>query len=480
MSKFNLTKAFKKTINRAGGRAFKKSPKLELVSILLTSFVQGQFYRSANEQMATVRRLIKKVDPLFAAKAAVFARNEYGMRSISHVLAAELATRLSGTEWGKDFYEAIVRRPDDMTEILSYFRTQGNVLPTNAMKKGFAKAFDKFDAYQLAKYRSENKAVKLIDIVNLCSPKPTKVNAKALELLVKGQLRSTETWEAKLTQAGKASNRVDAKSQAWESLIREGRIGYFALLRNLRNIIEQAPHVLDEALALLVDEKRIKKSLVFPFRYLTAYKMLETNDATGRKVRKALDKAINISCNNVPNLENTLVVIDNSGSMGCSVAGSNHLKCNEAGAIFGMILAKKSNADVMEFATSARYIPYDLDQSVMRFGAKFAQKNKVGHGTNFHSIFQKAHKAYDRIVIFSDMQGWIGNYTPKKAFESYCKRYSCDPFVYSFDLRGHGTLQFPENKVACVAGFSDKVFDMMKVCETDKKALVRKIEAVEF
>ncbi|MDE1770632.1 MAG: hypothetical protein KGI28_08800, partial [Thaumarchaeota archaeon] len=45
-------------------------------------------------------------------------------------------------------------------------------------------------------------------------------------------------------------------------LIKERKIGYFALLRNLRNISEQAPEIMNEALEMLVDEKLIKSSLV--------------------------------------------------------------------------------------------------------------------------------------------------------------------------------------------------------------------------
>ena len=42
------------------------------------------------------------------------------------------------------------------------------------------------------------------------------------------------------------------------------------------------------------------------------------------------------------------------------------------------------------------------------------------------------------------------------------------------------STQFPENNVYCLAGFSDKIFDIMKLLESDKKALVKKIEEVEL
>ena len=99
-----------------------------------------------------------------------------------------------------------------MMEIMAYFHENGGKSLPNAMKKGFAAAFDKFDAYQLAKYRGENKSVKLVDLVNLVHPFPNEKNADALKALVAGELKSTGTWEAKLTQAGqKAGSELEKK-----------------------------------------------------------------------------------------------------------------------------------------------------------------------------------------------------------------------------------------------------------------------------
>ncbi len=234
-----------KTVNKAGGEAYVQSAELALVSMLLTNFVNSQFYRTENQSIAELKELLEKVNPEFAAKAAIYARDKFAMRSITHVLAAELASKLSGVEWGKNFYDRVVNRVDDMSEILSYYyQNKGSKMP-NSIKKGFAKAFDKFDGYNLAKYRSDNKGVKLIDIVNLVHPIPTEKNSEALKSLVDGKLKSTDTWESMLSQAGQAATsdeeKMELKADAWGELLTTGKIGQFALLRNLRNIIEQAP-----------------------------------------------------------------------------------------------------------------------------------------------------------------------------------------------------------------------------------------------
>ncbi|MEM6378751.1 MAG: TROVE domain-containing protein, partial [Bacteroidota bacterium] len=293
------------------------------------------------------------------------------------------------------------------------------------------------------------------------------------------------TWEAKLSKAGQAETRAAKKTQAseaWEDLVAKKKIGYFALLRNLRNIAEQAPHVLVVALELLIDRKRIKRSMVLPFRFLTAQKAIMESKVSirnKRQIQRALNRALEISVDNVPIFEGrTLVVLDDSGSMTWSK--NQHGKTAiEIGAIFAAMLYKSNDADLMRFSDSAAYVYPFFQDSVIGITDHLV-KNARSAGTNFHAIFKTANKAYDRIIILSDMQGWIGTHTPKKAFEIYKRKFKVDPFIYSFDLQGYGSLQFPQDKTFCLAGFSDKVFDLMQLLETDAQALVSQIEAIKF
>ncbi|MCB0516996.1 MAG: TROVE domain-containing protein [Chitinophagales bacterium] len=476
MSRFNQKLTFEKTINLAGGEAYMQSPEVELLSVLLTSFANDQYYRNANDTFERLKELIRICDKKFVAQAAIYARTQFGMRSITHVVTSELAKHLSGMDWAKNFYDKIVYRPDDMMEILSYHAANNGKIP-NAMKKGFAQAFDRFDAYALAKYRGENKGFKLVDVVNLVHPIPTERNAEALRELMEGKLRSSGTWESELTRAGQAANNEDEreafKKEVWVNLVREKKIGYFALLRNLRNIIEQAPEVIDEAMELLTNENLIKKSLVLPFRYITAYDEVQKLTADGKIVRKVmntLNKAVDIAVNNVPVFAgDTLVVLDVSGSMSGKPA--------TIGALFSAILVKSNNADLMTFDNTARYVNVNTADSTLTIANAIRFS---GGGTNFQDIFKRANRKYARVIILSDMQGWIGYNTPTKEFNEWKKTTGANPYVYSYDLQGYGTMQFPEANVFCIAGFSEKIFDVMKLLETDKNALVNTIKSVEI
>ena len=475
MSRFNVTSvSTTKTTNFAGGAAYSQSPELELVSILLTSFAKDQFYREANDTFDQLKALISRFDKKFVAQAIIYARTKFGMRSITHVAASELAKYIGGKEWAKRFFEGVIYRPDDMAELLVYHTTHnGKVTP--AMKKGLALSFNKFTTHTLAKYRLENKDFSLIDVVRIVHPKPIEQNKEGLTALIKGILRSSHTWESELTRAGQKSTNKEEKDEfkkeVWAILIKEKRMGYFALLRNLRNILEQAPELLPEALELLTTERLIKNSLVLPFRFVTAFDEIKTNtSAEARLIMSAISKAIDIALSNVPKFEGrTLVVLDVSGSMSGQPM--------RIGSLFAAVLAKSNNADLITFDNYARYNQVNIQDTTLTIAENI---DFEGGGTDFHSIFKTANRPYDRIIILSDMQGWIGYHAPTQAFNEYKQRTGANPYIYSFDLTGYGSMQFPEQRVFALAGFSEKIFSIMKLMESDKKALVNEIKKIEL
>jgi len=463
------------TINFAGGPAFTQSRKLELVSMLLTSFLEDQYYRKTSATAVRLRELIASIeDKTFVAKAALYARREAGMRSVSHLVAGELAHSVKGADWTKRFYDRVSYRVDDVLEILAYsMAVYGKPVP-NSLKKGLGLALRRFDAYQLAKYRRESAELKLVDAVNLLHPP----HSEPLAQLVAGTLKAAETWETKLTQAGQgAGDEVDKwirKAEAWAGLVRSGKIGYFALLRNLRNILEDSPEVLPEALALLQDQRRIEKSLVMPFRFQTALDAIQEAYTLPRRqeVIRALGVAVDRSLANVPRFEGrTLIALDGSGSM----AG----RSMKIGSLFASVIYRVNDADLLIFSDEAEFVTFNKDDSTLTIAQQLAAHAKCA-GTNFHAVFNRAVLPYDRVILLSDMQAWMGGNVPTASFEAFVKRTHLRPKVYSFDLAGYGSLQFPEADVYALAGFSDKTMDTLRFLEQDQSALLHQIEAMEL
>ena len=147
------------------------------------------------------------------------------------------------------------------------------------------------------------------------------------------------------------------------------------------------------------------------------------------------------------------------------------------GSLFAATLYKANDADLMLFSGGARYVKYHKRDATLALAERIEQSAEWS-GTNFHAIFDNAKYAYERVVILSDMQAWIGYHTPKNSFERYVERVGSRPRVYTFDLAGLGTMQFPEAGVFALAGFSDKTMDTLKFLEEDRHALVRQIESM--
>ncbi|XP_047676292.1 telomerase protein component 1 isoform X2 [Tachysurus fulvidraco] len=90
------------------------------------------------------------------------------------------------------------------------------------------------------------------------------------------RLKQVETWETRLSQEGN-------NATTWEKLIDNNSVPFMAMLRNLRNMITQgiSDKHHDKILKRLSSKSSVIKSRQFPFRFLSAYKViLELSSST--------------------------------------------------------------------------------------------------------------------------------------------------------------------------------------------------------
>jgi hypothetical protein len=496
--------AGKKTVNHQGGVAYELGAEEQLATFLLTNFLSGGFYQTASDQHARLVELIKKVDPLFAAKAAIFARDQFGMRTVTHVVGARLPENVKGEPWMKNALASMIVRPDDAVEMMAYHKTViGGPVP-NSLKKGIQLGLSKFNAYQMAKWNKGGK-FNLVDTINLVTGGNKNkfrgaVVSDVANGLVRNELETPDTWETKLSEAGRSEDAVNAKAEAWVEMVNSGSIGHMALVMNLRNIMQaaesldkkEADKLGDKVVELLSNEKRVLNSRVFPFRYITAKdeiaKVATSNNKLKNRIIEGLNKALEISVQLIPEFSgNTLVAIDYSGSMtGARVGGDKGIQRTVADVAAQMAAAiyKKNheNTDVVFFAGEAKDSKYvNPNDSLLTVIQGF--RNQIGSGgwTNFEDVFNLAGKkkvVYDRIIIISDMQNGS---EVLRGYTKYLKT-SPDVYVHMLDLAGYGTSALPTNnaRIATYAGFSDKVFDIMAQAEEDPKALVNRIKEIEL
>ena len=473
MAKFNTTNS-NKTVNKSGHVAYKMKDKEKLVTQVLTSFFnESKFYGDNSAEMQETIKSVIATDPAFVAKLAVFARREFNMRSVSHVLTAYLAHEVEGKPYAKDTIKAITLRGDDVTEIMScYINLFGNRPIPNSLKKGIAEAMQGFDEYTLAKYKGDGKSVKMRDLLCICRPTPKNDEQSAMwKRLLNGELATPYTWETELSANGN-------NTATWEKLIDSGKVGYMALLRNLRNILTANPSNVNTVLDIIQDPVRVKKSKQLPFRYLSAYK--ELKNIGGSRVFDALENAIEASIENIPKLSGTTVIaVDTSGSMGNRISHKSDVTCGEIGMLLGLIANKIcENSIFYTFDTSIKKHPVSSRNGVLYTTIHSAS---CGGGTimqlPFTAMIQEKINA-DRVIVISDNEcnGGYWSKPVQSLADEYRKLNGNDIWVHAIDLQGYGTQQFHGAKTNIIAGWSEKVLDFIMLAEQGESNLERTIE----
>jgi hypothetical protein len=252
------------------------------------------------------------------------------------------------------------------------------------MKKGLAAAFKKFNAYQLAKY-NKPASVKLRDVLFLCHAKPdTPEQADLWRSLVEGTLVSPDTWEVAL------SSGADKKA-TFERLIREQKIGYLALLRNLRNMVEAGVETSLIKHAIL---GRLGAERVLPFRYVAAAKAAPSLEPT-------LDIAMLATIHEMPRLSGkTIALVDVSGSMNVPLSSRADLTRLDAAASLAAIL---NCEDLRVFSFSDTIVEVPPRRGLA--GVEAVQVSQHHGGTRLGEAIRAVEKFdHDRLIVITDEQ----------------------------------------------------------------------------
>lgn len=485
MSKFNQTATIK-TTNKSGHVAYSMTAKSKLITQVLTSFFNEDKFYSDNsaEMQKTIKEVIKQ-DAEFVSKLAVYARRVFNMRSVSHVLTAYLAHEPEGKPYVRRTVKGVSLRGDDVTEMMSfYLATFGKPIP-NSLKKGINNVLvgdditHGFNEYTLAKYKGKGKAVKMRDLLCLCRPTPK--NAEQSELFKKcleNRLETPLTWETELSANGN-------NKQAWEKLIDSGKVGYMALLRNLRNIIQANPVNIQKVFNTLENAEIVKKSKQLPFRFLSAYKSVK--NISGSKVLDVLENAVDASIENLPRISGTTVIaVDVSGSMRSKISEKSDIECCEIALMLAYIANRIcDNAYIYAFDNNA----YKLTTSSRTGILKAVDDTPVhGGGTNMSLPFRlmiSEKIIADRIIILSDNECndspyYWRNKTVQSLADEYRKTSGNDIWVHAIDLQGYGTQQFAGAKTNIIAGWSEKVLDFINFAEQRKNTLEKTISEYQW
>jgi len=351
-------------------------------SVLSTLLWERQFYEDGQEIGERIESLAQQVDRQVLADLAVQARSEYHLRHVPLLLLAALAKR-GGSRIVSQTIEKVIQRPDELAEFLAIYWRKGKVPLAKQVKIGLANAFGKFDEYRLSKYNRDG-AIKLRDVLFLVHAKPADEAQAALwKRLVDGKLATPDTWEVGLSSGAD-------KKETFTRLLREGNLGYLALLRNLRNMMEAG---VDASLVREAILARKGARRVLPFRYVAAARACP-------QMEPALDQALLATIAELPVLPGkTLVLVDVSGSMGNRLSEKSDLTRMDA----ACALASMIPGDLRVFSFSNEIVEVPPRRGMAGVDSV---RGSQRHAGTYLGAAVKAMNAlpHDRLIVITDEQ----------------------------------------------------------------------------
>lgn len=393
-----------RTYNHAGGVSGQVSAVGELRRTILSCFLwEDCYYENGQTTAQRIAELVGKVSPVEAFDVAVEAAVVHNLRHVPLLIVRELARTVSSRPHASAYVEQalaeVIRRPDSLTEFLSLYWQDGRCPLAASVKRGLARAFQKFNAYSLAKYNRDT-PIKLRDVMFLVHPKPVdESQAEAFSKLAAGTLESPDTWEVALSNGAN-------KTETFTRLIEEGNLGYLALLRNLRGMMAAGVNQSLVEDAILARQNGADR--VLPFRYIAAARACP-------RLEPALDKALVAAVGEMEKFDgSTVILVDVSGSMSHALSSKSDLNRMDAAATLASIFPGRSR--VFTFSREVVEVPPRVGMAGVDAIINSQRHSSTYLGKALEHI--NATVPHDRIIVITDEQhqGSVPNPVVDKAY----------------------------------------------------------------
>lgn len=332
MSKMNTRRPSPPPIFTANGaRATNIPPLAQLRRTVSTCLLwENDAFEDGESIAVRIASLVRVCSPPDIAALALEVRSQLNLRHVPLLLLRELACHPDRARFPQVVSQALaatIQRPDEIPEFLRIYWKDGRRPISKQVKRGLAWALKKFNEYSISKYKAEGTELSIRDVMFLVHAKPkdsyerhVKADRKREKTygpavggvhdlrphealynrIAEKKLVTPDTWETQLSAGAD-------KRATFTRLILQDKLGYMALLRNLRNMNDAGvDHSLINA---AIRARQGGADKVLPFRFIMAAR-------SAMPFFSALDDAMQANMAEMPRLPGrTLVLVDNSGSM---------------------------------------------------------------------------------------------------------------------------------------------------------------------
>lgn len=351
-------------------------------SVMSCLLWEREFYEDGESIADRIDALVAASEPEDVAALAVEARSRFHLRHTPLHLLCSMAKHHGTTSAA---VEQTIQRVDEIAELVAMWWTDGKRPLPAQMKRGLAAAFRKFSAYQFQKYAGRDGAVKLRDVMFMVHPTPKDAEQAAVfKGIADKTLTPADTWEVALS-AG------EDKKATFERLIAEGQLGYLALLRNLRGMLDAG---VDTSMVRAAIRARAGASRVLPFRYVAAARACPTLEPD---IDAALCAAIG---ERSPLPGHTIVLVDVSGSMDARLSSKSDLTRQDAASALASIVNSET-LQVFSFSDHLVEVPPRRGMA----GVDAIRNSQLSGGTLLGAAVRAVRTMpHDRLIVITDEQ----------------------------------------------------------------------------
>lgn len=413
---------------------FKRLKRLTMACMLW----EDTFYIDGKTISEQIEEICKSIPTKKILEVALETKKKGLLRHIPLFLIIQAFKKREKNKEIKEVIYEVCDRPDQMTELLSLYWKDGKKPLPAQLKKGLAKAFARFDEYQLAKYNRDN-PIKLKDVLFLCHAKPKDDEQASLwKRLVNNEMKTPDTWEVRLSSGAN-------KKESFKELLEKGKMGKLAIIRNLRNMFEsQVPKELVES------ELMKKEKPLLPFQFLAAAKHCMAWE-------DMIDKSMVSSMEGKEKLKgNTILLVDVSASMDASISNKSEMRRVEAACGVAILLREVcENISIGTFSNALVIIPPRHGMAL-----RDAIVTSQSHGGTYLGQALSAIKynpKVDRVIVITDEQ--TADRIPKIPVE---KCYVLNVGVYQNGMQNNGQW-------LTINGFSEHCIDYIQEVEKDEE-----------
>lgn len=475
-------------VNHAGGVAYAFEPEARLAQLVATGTLQDTFYTGAQAQLTEVLDTLRSVDPLFVAKAAVYARQAGAMKDMPALLTAYLT----------------VADPDLSVRVFHRVMTSGRMVRTfvQIMRSGqIGRRSLGSRPKRLIQQWLEHASIRelmaaatgsdpsLADIVRMTHPKPQDLTRQAFYGWLIGrpydvaalpeEIALFEQWKKNYSRPlppvpFEWLTAFPLTAGQWVQL--SGRMGWQALRMNLnmlaRHGVFDERENTDSIAARLSDPVALTAVRPQPYQMMTTLSQL--NGAVPFSIHAALEKALEASLEQIPSLPGRVVICpDVSGSMSNPVTGyrkgaTTVVRCVDVAALIAAAILRKNRfARVIPFEQQVVSVALPPNDRVVVNANRLAAVG--GGGTRVSApleMLNRDRSPVDLVIIISDNESWVDpdRYGATATMAEW-ERIKCrcpEAKLICIDLTPYATTQAPDRRdILNVGGFSDAVFAVM-------------------